>query len=210
MTQRRLFAAGLAAGLFVAAAAFPFAPAEASPDLEKGGGAFIESLAKQAVDSLADQAVPRPERIIRFRRMFNDSFAVEVIGRWILGRYWREASEVERAEYLRLFEDLIVNTYAERFERYGGEKLVVVGASQEGDQDPVVQTAIVRPASDQQFKVDWRLRRRQGRLMIVDVIVEGVSMGQTQRSEFASAIRQSGGGLDDFLAMLKKRVNGTA
>ena len=86
----------------------------------------------------------------------------------------------------------------------------MVAATQQPGEDAVVQTAIVRPSTDQQFRVDWRLRRRQDRLMIVDVIVEGVSMGQTQRSEFASAIRQSGGGLDAFLTLLKKRVNGTA
>ena len=114
MTQRRTFAVGLAAGLALLAA-FPIVPAQASAELEKGASSFIESLARQAVDSLADQKVPRPERIVRFRRMFNDSFAVEVIGRWILGRHWRTATDAERTEYLRLFEDLMVVSYVDRF-----------------------------------------------------------------------------------------------
>jgi phospholipid transport system substrate-binding protein len=74
------------------------------------------------------------------------------------------------------------------------------------DKDVLVYTKIVRPTSDALLKVDWRVRRRGGNLAIVDVIVQGVSMGQTQRSEFASAIRRDGG-LDGFIAELKKRVD---
>ena len=41
---------------------------------------------------------------------------------------------------------------------------------------------------------------------IIDVMVEGVSMGQTQRSEFSSVIRQHGGKVEGLLAELRKRV----
>ncbi len=44
------------------------------------------------------------------------------------------------------------------------------------------------------------------KLKVIDVTVEGVSMSQTQRSEFASALRQNGGDLDQLLAELRKRV----
>ena len=79
-------------------------------------------------------------------------------------------------------------------------------ALSQSDKDVVVYTKIARPTSEALLMVDWRVRRRGGNFAIVDVIVEGVSMGQTQRSEFASSIRRDGG-LDGFIAELKKRVD---
>ncbi|MBM3580943.1 MAG: ABC transporter substrate-binding protein, partial [Alphaproteobacteria bacterium] len=122
MIARRILA--LAAG-FALSALLLGAPARAAAELENGARTFVESLAKQAVDSLADPKIARSERINRFRRMFNDSFAVEAIGRWILGRHWRTATEAERAEYLGLFEDLMVVSYVDRFAEYAGEALKV-------------------------------------------------------------------------------------
>jgi phospholipid transport system substrate-binding protein len=55
-------------------------------------------------------------------------------------------------------------------------------------------------------KVDWRLRAREGNYKIIDLMVEGLSMGQTQRSEFASVIRQNGGTVEGLLSELRKKV----
>ncbi len=167
---------------------------------------FIETLADQTIQTLAVKGISRTERVARFRKLLTRNFDIETIGRWVLGRFWRHANIAQKKEYLKLFENLIVGTYADRFERYAGEKLLIVKALSQSDKDVVVYTKIARPTSEAPLKVDWRVRLRGGNFVIVDVIVEGVSMGQTQRSEFASAIRRDGG-LDGFIAELKKRVD---
>jgi phospholipid transport system substrate-binding protein len=208
MTIRRWFIIGLAAGLLVAAMA-GLAPtlAQASPELEKGGSAFIESLAKQAVDSLADQAIPRPERINRFRRMFNDSFAVEVIGRWILGRHWREATDAQRAEYLKLFEDLMVVSYVDRFAEYAGDALKVHRALTENESTVTVFSEIVRPGGSQPVRVDWRVgRNKESAYKVVDVVIEGTSMSNTMRADFTSVINQKGGQVSGLIEVLREKT----
>lgn len=206
MMQRRTFAVGLAAGLAFMAA-FPIVPARASAELENGARSFIESLAKQAVDSLADQKVPRPERIVRFRHMFNDSFAVEVIGRWILGRHWRTATDAERAEYLRLFEDLMVVSYVDRFAEYAGEALKVHRAVTENESTVTIFSEIVRPNGGQPVRVDWRVGRNKAAVYkIVDVVVEGTSMSNTMRSDFTSVINQKGGQVSGLIEVLREKT----
>ena len=93
----------------------PVAKADAFADAAQK---FIESLADKAIAALTGKDVPRSERVRRFRVLLNEHFAVETIGRWVLGRHWRDASDAERREYLRLFEDLIVKTYVDRFTEY--------------------------------------------------------------------------------------------
>ena len=202
MMHRRMFAAGLA--LLIA---LPIVPARASAELESGARSFVESLAKQAVDSLADHKVSRPDRIVRFRRLFNDSFAVEVIGRWILGRHWRTATDAEQAEYLRLFEDLMVVSYVDRFAEYAGEALKVHRAVTENESTVTIFSEIVRPNGGPPVRVDWRVGRNKDAVYkIVDVVVEGASMSNTMRSDFTSVINQKSGQVSGLIEVLREKT----
>ena len=113
----------------------------------------------------------------------------------------------QQTDYLTLFEDLIVTTYVDRFSRYSGERLTVSRSLvDEASGDVLVYSDITRPAGGQPVEVGWRVRARDGTMKIVDVYVEGVSLGQTQRSEFASVIRNTGGKVAGLLDEMRRRV----
>ena len=93
----------------------------------------------KAIAGLTDFNVPLSERTTRFRMLLNEGFDVQQIGRFVLGRYWRDATEVEQKEYLKLFEDLILATYAGRFSEYSGETLTVLDAKADEDRFTLVR-----------------------------------------------------------------------
>ncbi|MCZ6467773.1 MAG: ABC transporter substrate-binding protein, partial [Alphaproteobacteria bacterium] len=69
----------------------------------------------------------------------------------------------------------------------------------------------LRPDGSSLARVDWRVRKRKGEHKVIDVMVEGVSLGQTQRSEVASVIRRNGGKIQSLLDEMRKKVsNGNA
>ncbi|MBC8159529.1 MAG: ABC transporter substrate-binding protein [Rhodospirillales bacterium] len=178
-------------------------PSARADNAEARASAFIESLAERAISALTEENVAREDRVERFRELLNDNFAVKTIGRWVLGRYWKRASKEQQTEYLQLFEDLIVTTYVDRFEAYSDEQIVVSKAEAGSGSDFLVKTTISRPSGGNPVKVSWRVRARDETFKIVDVVVEGVSMGQTQRSEFASVIRRNGGTVEGLLSKLR-------
>ena len=175
-----------------------------SNDAGSRASQFIEGLADKAIGALTEENVPRDKRIGRFRELLKEHFAVATIGRWVLGRYWNRASEAEREEYLELFEDLIVVSYVDRFTTYSGESLKVDKSVPATGNDLLVVTSITRPDATESVEVSWRVREHGGSFKIVDVIVAGVSMGQTQRSEFASVIRRNGGTIRGLLDKLRE------
>ena len=119
---------------------------------------------------------------------------------------FKKATKEQQAEYLQLFEELLIVTYVDRFKQYSGENLKVVKSLANNAKDAMVFSQIVREGT-QPVNVDWRVRTSDNKTFkIIDVMVEGVSMGQTQRSEFASVIRQNGGKVEGLLAVLRKRV----
>jgi len=199
MIDRRFF---LTATLAAAIASVSGAAQAADPEAAKS---FVRALANEAIQVMGNKGTASPERIARFRELFKRGFDVEAIGRFVLGRYWREATEAEQQEYLRLFEDLIVATYAGRFSEYSGETLTVLDARPEEDRVLLV-TSHVNRTSGPPIRLDWRIVERNGGFKIVDVVVEAVSMSVTQRSEFASVIQRGGGKVQSLIVALRDKT----
>lgn len=167
---------------------------------------FISSLASQAIEALTTSKISKQDREKRFRVLLTENFAIKSIARWVLGRHWKKATQGQRTEYLKLFEELLIVTYVDRFSSYSGENLKVIKSQENSQKDAMVYSEIVRQGS-KAVHVDWRVQTNDNlTFKIVDVMVEGVSMGLTQRSEFASVIRQNGGKVEGLLVQLRKRV----
>lgn len=200
-TRRTVLASFFVGALALAGASFASTVAHAEQS-QASAQTFIEGLAEKAIKALTAEGVTRDDRIKRFTVLLNNNFDVETIGKWVLGRYWRVASDAEKADYLKLFEEYVVITYVERFDQYTGEQLKVVKAVSEPGQDALVFSEIHRPTGGEPIRVDWRVRESADVYKIIDVYVEGISMSQTQRKEFTSVIRANGGtvsGLNDVL-----------
>jgi len=186
-------------------------PAQADDHLAKSSE-FIRSLADHAIATLTAEGLTSDARRERFRSLFREAFAINGIARFVLGRYWRRASEAERTEYLALFEDVIVNTWADRFSEYSGQEFSVQTAVDAPSAHQAERVAIVRSLfySDPQtpIHIDWRVASRGDVYKITDVSVEGISMANTQRDEFASVIRSHSGHLSALLDVLRQKRDG--
>jgi phospholipid transport system substrate-binding protein len=133
-----------------------------------------------------------------------------LLGRLVLGRYWREANQRQRTEYLQLFRHYMLQTLVQRLRQYvgsdlsyAGERFQIIASRPVGERDVLVQSRVAPPSS-QPLRVDWRLRERPGEPVIIDLIVEGISLLVTQRSEFAAVLER--GGVDGLLTELRVRV----
>ena len=114
-------------------------------------------------------------------------------------------SEQEQQEFLKLFEDYVVFVYGTRLSNFNGETFKVRG-SRTDESGTIVSTDILSPSGEAPIKVDWRLVTDKGVFKINDVIIEGISMLVTQRSEFASVIQRHGGQVGGLLTMMRERA----
>lgn len=171
-----------------------------------GAQSFVGTLAAQAIDTLTDTGLPAAERDARFRAFLTDRFYVPLIARFSLGRYWRTATEAERATFTDLFEDLLVVTYGRRFGGYAGERFEVTGATEAGRRDVQV-LSLVTPPDGPPVEVGWRIRPQTGGgYRVIDVAVAGVSLAITQRNEFAAIIQRHGGQVAGLITALEERL----
>lgn len=203
--SRRPFAAALAA-LFasqvLAGPALAAPERDAAADVVRGLVAEVFRLIGQGTDESVARAalVPVVER----------QTDIELLGRLILGRHWRTASPEQRAEYDALFRDYMLDTFVKRLRPYIGsdvgafdERFDIRKSQKLNRRDVLVRSTLVPPDSPP-LQIDWRLREREGRLVIIDLVVEGVSLLVTHRSEFGAVLNR--GGMEGLLDELRGRV----
>lgn len=165
---------------------------------------FVDQLASKAIPVLTDSSLPKAEREAQFRRLMHEGFDVRQIAQLVTGRYWRQASEEQKQNLVKLLEDYLVQLYSARFTEYANVSLQVNGSRPEAE-GTLVHSTLVRPNAPP-VSLDWRVEEADGRHIITDLVVEGVSMVITQRSEFASVIRQGGGQVQALIDVLRRKV----
>jgi phospholipid transport system substrate-binding protein len=202
LARRRLVRL-VAAALVVGAAGC--GPAGAEPNAP--AARFVDGLGQKVLAVLRDGRLDRAARLERLSRLIDEATDLALVARLVLGRYWREASEAQRRDFVALFRALILKTMAERLDEYGGETYEIVGVQPVDERDSIVSTRILRQGGTP-IAVDWRVRAEGGRLLLIDIVAEGVSLVVTQRSEMAEIAGRSG--IDGLLAEMRRRLDRSA
>ena len=192
------------AGAVLLVFSFAGRPAIAQQDTT-AAQALMRDLGAEVIEVISDHQT-MTDMIEDLRRLFTQNFDTDTIGRFVLGRYWNVATAEQQTEYLGLFREFIIQTYARRFTEYSNEEVVVQSARPEGDRDVMVISRIIRQAGPP-VSVDWRIRQRGGRAQIIDVIIEGVSMALTFRDEYRSIIERNGGRIEPLLEALRRQID---
>jgi len=103
----------------------------------------------------------------------------------------------------------VVFVYTARLANFGGETFKIRGSRSDGD-GVIVSTDVINPGNPSPLRIDWRLVADNSAYKINDVIVEGVSMTVTQRSEFASVVQRNGGRVGSLIALMREKTASAA
>ena len=166
---------------------------------------FMSDMGENVISLLTNQSISDKERADQFRTILETQFNLKAIGKFVLGRYWKQASDEEKQTFLNLFKETTVATYATRFKDYTSEKFEIRGCQAEPDGGVIVSSQILRPKG-QAIPISWKIFEKKGEMRVYDVILEGISMGITQRSEFSSVIQNGGGKLEALNKALEMKI----
>ena len=168
-------------------------------------GSYVISTTEKAIKTLTDESIDPQEKETRFGKLFDENFDIPSISRFVLGKYWKSATTTQKKEFIVTFRNYIVKTYSSRFSEYTGEKLTLINSENESNPKLfIVHTALNREDAPP-IKVDWRVGLKKDRYVILDIIIEGISLAITQRSEFVSVIDQNDGNVDNLIKLLKEK-----
>ena len=181
-SRRRVLALGTAAALMPSLARAAISDSEAQD--------FVRSMVddiQRVINSGRSQSAVLSE----FERLFERYADVPTIARYVLGPPARSASSGDMAAYTDAFSTYISRKYGRRFQEFIGGTITVRRARQDRNGIVVVEsTADLRGESP--FAVDFHLSDRSGSTKVFNVIIEGVNMLTTERTEIGALFDQSG------------------
>lgn len=153
---------------------------------------YAKDMNAQASAALTDKSLTRAKQLEKFRVVLSNGLALDVIGKFVIGDARKTMTPAQISRYDAAFPKYITRQYAEQFDQIVGRPLEVKDAKALKTGDVVVRTQFTR-ASGNPILVDWRVKKlKDGKLRMVDIIVQGVSIMLVRREEFASFVKQNG------------------
>ncbi len=174
---------------------------------ERDAKTLVIRLVEQMLQAINGDGTDQEHRMMA---LIESETNLSLLARMTLGRHWRRASIEQRKVFVDVFRRYLLQSFTSRLRRYAGAGLgtvhdrVTILATKKAGKSDVVVRSLIKPPSGAPLEVDWRLRSRDGRFFIIDLVVEGVSLLITQRSEFGSVVERIG--IDGLIGELKTRV----
>ena len=170
-----------------------------------GPAGFIDELGHQAASILRQRrdATTRREAL---GRLLEDGIDVPAIGKFVLGRYWRTTGPEQRQQYLTVFANYLVTITSDRIVSTDDIEFQMLGVRNvEDGASAMVSTRVTRPGLPP-LRVDWRVTKAGDGYKVVDLVVEGVSMAMTERSDFTAVMDRSGGDIQVLIDALVQKL----
>jgi len=131
------------------------------------------------------------------------NFDFERISRLVLGKAWRQATDKQKTEFKYEFKNLLLRTYAVALSKYKDQKIEYKPLRMKPtDEIVTVKTEIIQ-SGGQPIDVDYALAKQDDGWLVIDIIIEGVSLVTNYRSQFASEIKKNG--MDSLIIELAKK-----
>lgn len=137
-----------------------------------------------------------------FVGIFDKYADVDIIAQSVLGVEWRSASNAQRRAYTDAFKVYITRKYGRRFQEFKGGRIEVNSARPVRSFFEVKSTAYLRGESP--FEVIFLISDRSGRDLFFNIIIEGVNLAITERTEIGALLDRNGGNIDAMIADLRK------
>jgi len=167
--------------------------------------AFVDRAGQDLVNAINDPRLNQAQRRDKVASILRNAIDIDGTGRFILGRYVRQASPAELQDYQKLFDEIIIRNLSARFGEYRGVKFSLGRSQQRTEEDALVSTLIERP-NNPSFTLDWRVADINGQPKVVDVIAEGTSLRLTTRSEYAAVIQRNSGRVASLLDAMRGQI----
>jgi phospholipid transport system substrate-binding protein len=158
---------------------------------ESGARAVVERTVSEVLEILAQKDWSTEARVSKIEEIAYQRFDFGTISRLVLARNYKKFSQAQRGEFEQEFKAYLSRSYGSRVDRYEQEKVEIAGERLEARGDVTVRTRIVGGQADG-IEIHYRLREREGTWRVIDVVIEGVSLVSSYRSQFQELMGRGG------------------
>ena len=168
---------------------------------------FVQETADKASEAL-NKRQSKEEKMETLKIIAKETVDIKGIGYYSLGAYRKTLSDQQKDEYFDIFEQYFLISFASRLAEYTDPKILVNSQKKLNDKYTMVSSVLMATSEKPEIKIDWRvITKNPDNPLIIDVIIEGVSLAKVQREEFNSIIQNNDGDINALLLTLQEFVD---
>ena len=167
---------------------------------------FVQETADEATEAL-NKRLSKEEKMEKLKIIAKKTVDVRGIGNYSLGTHRKTISDQQKDEYFDIFEQYFLKSFASRLAEYTDPKIRVDSQKKLNDKYTMVSSTLLATSEKAEIKIDWRVvTKNPDNPLIIDVIIEGVSLAKVQREEFNSIIQSNDGNINALFKTLREFV----
>jgi phospholipid transport system substrate-binding protein len=172
---------------------------------EKKAESFIVDTSDNAKKIILNTKITEQEKKMKLEQLAIKSVDVVGLAKYTLGEYSKKLDDKQTSEFIETFKIFFSKNISNKLKDYSDQKVVIIGSKKISENYVLVNSKIVSNKDKQEIIVDWRVFLVNDKLIIRDLVVEGLSLARTQREEFSSIIANKG--FDSLISNLKDYIN---
>ena len=168
---------------------------------------FVQETVNSASEAL-NKRLSKEEKMEKLKLIAENTVDIQGIGNYSLGTYRKNITDQKKEEYFIIFEQYFLKSFASRLAEYTDPKIRVDSQKKLNEKYTMVSSVLLATAKRPEVKINWRVvTKNPDNPLIIDVIIEGVSLAKVQREEFNSIIQNNDNNIDALLNNLKEFVD---
>jgi len=186
---------------------FVFAFAKSSFAYDSNPEIFIAEIIKEAKTILVDSN-SKEYKAKQLSEMAIKAVDIKMIANYSIGNYKKTLSEDQLKKYFSLFEGYFLKSFTSRLTDYSEPKITVLSSQVLNTKFTMVNSLLLADDKKPEVKIDWRVSTKNSeKPLIVDLIVEGLSLARATKEEFASVIESNDGDVTKLFDTLREFVS---
>tara|TARA_A100001015_G_scaffold55392_1_gene60845 strand:- start:48 stop:650 length:603 start_codon:yes stop_codon:yes gene_type:complete len=168
---------------------------------------FVQSTIDKASEILSSES-SKDEKIVQLRNIAKNTVDIRGIGFYSLGSHRKSLDSDQKKEYLKIFEQYFLKSFSSRLAEYSNPKIRVDSQEKLNEKYTMVSSTLLAGDDKPEVKIDWRIVTKDpNNPLIIDVVIEGVSLAKVQKEEFNSIIQSNDGDIKKLFTTLQEFIN---
>ena len=166
---------------------------------------FVQSAVNRASEILK-QNISKDEKMDKIELIAEEVVDIKGIAYYSLGSHRKSLSTEKKEEYFIVFKKYFLKSFSSRLAQYSDPKIKVESQKKLNDKYTIVSSTLLATEKTPEVKLDWRIvTKNTDKPLIIDVVIEGVSLARVQREEFNSIIQNNN--IDGLINNLNEFAN---
>jgi phospholipid transport system substrate-binding protein len=159
---------------------------------EKQAEDFILKTTLTAKKIILETKINESQKKKQIEELALQSVDVSGLAKYTLGEESKKLNNKQISEFIETFKIFFSKNISHKLKDYSDQTVKIIGSKKISDNYVLVNSKIISAKDKQEIIVDWRVFLIDNKLIIRDLVVEGLSLARTQREEFASILANKG------------------